>query len=102
MISMKNSNDTIGDPTRDLPARSAVHQLTTPPRAPKYMLVFMQNTRKSFSILVEFYFFPIFSKNIQISNFIKIRQVGSELLPCGQTDRHNEPNSRSSQFCERF
>ena len=26
---------------------------------------------------------------------------GSRVVPCGQTDRHDEPNSRSWQFCER-
>jgi hypothetical protein len=31
---MKNSNDTIGNQTRDLPACSAVPQPTAPPRAP--------------------------------------------------------------------
>ena len=31
---MKNSNDTIGNRTRDLPACSAVPQPTAPPRAP--------------------------------------------------------------------
>ena len=31
---MKNSNDTIGNRTRDLPGRSAVPQPTAPPRDP--------------------------------------------------------------------
>jgi len=34
IMSMKNSNDTIGNRTRDLPACSAVPQPTAPPRAP--------------------------------------------------------------------
>ena len=34
-MSMKNSNDTIGNRTRDLPTCSAVPQPTAPPRAPK-------------------------------------------------------------------
>ena len=33
-MSMKNSSDTIGNRTRDLPACSAVPQPTVPPRAP--------------------------------------------------------------------
>jgi hypothetical protein len=33
-MSMKNSNDTIGNRTRDLPASSAVPQPAAPPRAP--------------------------------------------------------------------
>jgi len=42
-----------------------------------------------------------FSKNPQISNLMKIRPVGAVLFPAGgQTDRHNEANSRFSQFCE--
>jgi hypothetical protein len=35
-MSMKNSCDTIGNPTRDLPACSAVPEPTAPPRAPSY------------------------------------------------------------------
>jgi len=43
-----------------------------------------------------------FSKNAQISNFMKIRPVGAELLHSdGQMDRHDEATSRFSQFCER-
>ena len=34
LMSMKNSNDTIGNRTRDLPACSAVPQPTALPRAP--------------------------------------------------------------------
>jgi len=33
-MSMKNSSDTIGNRTRDLPAGSAVPQPTAPPRVP--------------------------------------------------------------------
>jgi hypothetical protein len=36
---MKNSNDTIENRTRDLPACSAVPQPTAPPRAPLFVLV---------------------------------------------------------------
>jgi hypothetical protein len=36
-MSMKNSNDIIGNRTSDLPACSAVPQPTTPPRAPTYI-----------------------------------------------------------------
>jgi len=47
-------------------------------------------------------FFPDrFSKNAYISNFMKIRRVGFELLHAdGQTDIHDLANSRFSQFCE--
>jgi hypothetical protein len=35
IMSMKNSNNTIGNRTRDFPACSAVPQPTAPPRAPR-------------------------------------------------------------------
>jgi hypothetical protein len=38
---MKNSNDTIGNRTHDLPACSAVLQLTAPPRAPMTIIRFI-------------------------------------------------------------
>jgi len=47
-------------------------------------------------------FLERFSKTTQISNFMKIRRVGSELFHAGsRTDRHDESNSRFSQFCEK-
>jgi len=43
-----------------------------------------------------------FSKNSQISNFMKIRPVGAELFHTDRrTDRHDEANNRFSQFCDR-
>ena len=42
-----------------------------------------------------------FSKNTQVSGFMKIRLVGAELFILDrQTDIHDEANSRFSQFCE--
>ena len=35
---MKNSNETIGNRTRDLPACSAESQSTAPPRVPRYRM----------------------------------------------------------------
>jgi hypothetical protein len=40
-------------------------------------------------------------KKIQLSYIMKIRPVRSELFHVGQTDRHEDANSRFSQFCER-
>ena len=40
--------------------------------------------------------------NINTQNFMKLRPVGAELFHAdGQTDGHDEGNSRFSQFCER-
>ena len=43
-----------------------------------------------------------FSKNTQIPDFVRLRPVGAELFnrEDGQTDRHDEAESRFSQFCE--
>jgi len=44
-------------------------------------------------------FLERFSKNSQISNFIKIHLKGAQLFHAdGRTDRHDETNSRFSQF----
>ena len=45
-------------------------------------------------------FVDSFSRKAQISSFIRIRPVGGRVVPCGQTDRHDEANSRFSQLCE--
>ena len=43
-----------------------------------------------------------FSKDSQMSDFIKIRPVRDELFHAdGRKDRHDEADSRFSQFCER-
>jgi hypothetical protein len=45
---MKNSSDTIGNRTRDLPVSSAVPQPTAPPRPPVYYIlifIFFRNNR---------------------------------------------------------
>jgi len=60
-------------------------------------------------ILVIFYwkfnFLNRFSKNTQMSNLMRFRPVGAELFHAvgrdWPTDRHDEANSRFSQFCER-
>jgi hypothetical protein len=50
-------------------------------------------------------FLDLFSKNIETSNFMKIRPVKAELFHEDgqterQTDRHDEANNSFSQFCE--
>jgi len=66
----------------------------------KCILVFVYSTRYSCPILMKLEF----SRKIleKYSNLIKIRLVGTELFYAdGRTDRHDETNSRFSQFCER-
>jgi hypothetical protein len=49
-----------------------------------------------------FIFLEGFSKSAQIQNLMKIRPVGTHLFHAERrTDRHDEANSRFSQFCER-
>jgi hypothetical protein len=44
----------------------------------------------------------IFEKEAQISSFIRILPVGTELFHVyGRTDGHDEANSRFLRFCER-
>jgi len=43
-----------------------------------------------------------FSKNTRISNFMKMRPMGTELFHAdGRTNRHDETNSRFSHLCEK-
>jgi hypothetical protein len=56
-------------------------------------------------ILVGFYwnlnFINKFSEKGLNIKFHQNSSSGSTVVPCGQTDGHNEANSRFSQFCER-
>jgi len=47
---------------------------------------------------LEFYT-QIFEKYSNIK-FHENPSIGSRVVPCGQTDRHDEANSWVSQFCE--
>jgi len=52
-------------------------------------------------IMYYFNYLDRFSNNPHVLNFMKIRQVGAELiLAGGQTDRHNKCNSCFSQYYE--
>jgi hypothetical protein len=60
----------------------------------------MQRIRFSYRILLKIKFSRQIFEKTQISHFIKIRPVGA-VVPFGQTDGHDETNSRFSKFCER-
>ena len=47
------------------------------------------------------FFSDRFSKNTQNLNFHEIPSSGSQVVTCGQSARHDEPDSRFSQICER-
>jgi len=64
------------------------------------MLVFMYSICYSCSILMKHEFSWLISNNIQISKFMKIPPVEAEFFHAGRTDRHDETNSRFSQFCK--
>ena len=60
----------------------------------------MYSTHYSSQILMKLEFPRHFSENNLVSHVMKIRPVGTE-LSLAETDRHDEANSCSSQFCER-
>ena len=65
------------------------------------VLVFMYRTRYYCHIPVKLILKPDSRKKkiFQISNFVKIRQVGAELFHAnGRADRHDGTNTRFSQF----
>jgi len=47
------------------------------------------------------FFQQIFRKKISNTKFREIPSSASRDVPSGRTDRHDEANSRISQFCER-
>jgi len=50
--------------------------------------------------LMKLDFLDIYSKNIQVSNFTKMRLVGADFHEDILTDRHDEANIRVSEFCK--
>ena len=69
----------------------------------KCTYIFTLSVRYPCQMLKKFVFFPYrVSNSRQILNFNRIRSVAAELFHTdGQTDRHDEANSRYSEFCER-
>ena len=58
--------------------------------------------RYSCHVLMKLMFFEMFSKNTQISNFMKICLVGDEFVHAdGSRERHDDAHSCFLQFCER-
>ena len=66
IMSMKNSNDTIGNRTRDLLACSAVPQPTAPPRAPEPI------AKSNVNELPHAFYPPHLESNIYIAAGLKI------------------------------
>jgi len=62
----------------------------------------MSSTRYSCQILMKLGFLDGFLKRNRMSNFKKIRSVETKPFHAnGRADRHDEANSRFSQYCER-
>ena len=59
----------------------------------KYLLI-LSDFKRNFDLLET-------SEKFSVSAFTKIHPEGAEFLTCGRTDRHDEANSRFSQFCRR-
>ena len=82
---MKNSSDTFGNRTRDLPACSAVPQPTAPPAACSGLHVkfplFLSDCNETCI------FFVRFAINTQISTLIKIPPVEAEIFDAGDTQK---------------
>ena len=68
------------------------------------MIIYVYRSRCEVPLIFNFKGNLIFStdlrKNTQISDFLKIRSVGTELFHVDGRARHDEANSRFSQFCE--
>jgi hypothetical protein len=61
----------------------------------------MYSTGYSRQILIKLEFFDGFSNSNSNVRFYEKPSSGSQDVPCGRTDGHDEANSRFSQFCER-
>ena len=61
----------------------------------------MHSVRYSCPILMELKFSRQFFEKYSTTKFNENPSSGSRVVPCGQTDGHDEANSPFSQFCER-
>ena len=52
----------------------------------------------SCQILMKLRFLNRFFNNTQISNFVKIRSLGTEFVPCGQADRQTDMTKLITAF----
>jgi len=50
---------------------------------------------------LEFFWAVFFFEKLLNMKFQENPSSETRVVPCGQTDRHDEANSRFSQFCER-
>ena len=88
IMSMKNYNDTIANRTRDLPACSAVHQQTAPPRTPILLCTLCKVIFSKSNISVnEQHNEDVWPQNI-LRSLLKVRPFPSA---CTQTSGHANP-----------
>jgi len=67
----------------------------------KYLTIFMKSARYSCLILMKLQFSTFFFRKYPNKNSQEIQSSVRRVVPCRQTERHDEVNSRFSQFCER-
>ena len=67
----------------------------------KNVLVFKKSARYSCQILMEFETNGQIFEKLSNIKFHQNPSSGSQVIPRGRTDRHDETNSRFWQFCER-
>jgi hypothetical protein len=98
-MSMKNSNDTIGNRSCDLPPCSAVPQPTAPPRAPNLLtkaaiIVGRSLYATVFGFNQRWIYLMVFSKTQQLKILRKSIQQQStySMRTARRTDRHNGVN----------
>jgi len=85
---MKNSSDTIGNQTRDLPTCSVVPQPTALPRAPHTMCLYLNFSRQ-------------ISEKVSNIKFHENPSNGSTLFRSERpTERLDESNTRFTQLCQ--
>jgi len=69
----------------------------------KHILVVIESTRYSFQIFMKFEIFDRFSKNVQTSNFMKIRPVKAEFFHAeGRKEEHTDMTKLEVAICGGF
>ena len=100
---MKNSNDTIGDRTRDIPACSAVPQPTAPPRAPCFTQLHVDGINIATEINVkQFVSYVILTASKLLIKYAEYIEVNVEFAPGGNLQECWPPLFQFVYHCLKF